>query len=92
MQFAENTNFQEQYQQLALIMENNSLSQEADTSYIFKAKGRMYNSPELCSFDLKKTREVLQQFVNNDDVEEKLKTESFSLLNCLTRVISEVLI
>jgi hypothetical protein len=73
-------------------METHSVTKESDASHntlILKAREHMYNSRELCLYDLNKIKEVLKQFVHNDDVDGKLKTESLSLLNCLTRFIDK---
>ena len=48
----------------------------------------MYNFRELCLFDLNKVNEVVEHFVNNDDVNEGLKRQSSFLLNLLNRVIN----
>lgn len=54
---------------------------------IFKANAHMYGTRELCLFDLNKIKDVLEYFVDDEDVGDKLKTESLSLLNALKRVI-----
>ena len=54
-----------------------------------EARKHMYNSRELCVFDLNKLRDVLEQFVHNDDVKGKLKDDCLLFLNCLTQIIEK---
>ena len=56
--------------------------------FLLKAKQHMYNSRELCLFDLNKINEVVEHFVNNDDVNKDLKRQSSFLLNLFNRIIN----
>ena len=69
-------------------MNANVQSNTSPSNLVSKAEQRMYNSHELCLFDLHKIKDVIQQFVNNDDMEEKLKSHSSFLLNFLNRIIN----
>ena len=85
-------NFQEQYKQLALLIDTESFNEQTDNCHntrLGEAKKRMYDSHELCVFDLNKIREVLEQFVQNEDVNGKLKDECSFMLNCLARAIEK---
>ena len=86
IQFPELANFQPLNEQLAMLLENQFATEESCTpadTVLVNAKRQMYNSRELCLFDLLKIRDVLEQFVNNDDLDEKLRNVSSSLLTCL---------
>ena len=64
-------------------------AEDGNTRHFFvKAKQHMYNFCELCLFDLNKVNEVVEHFVNNDDVNEGLKRQSSFLQNLLNRVIN----
>lgn len=53
------------------------------------AQENMFDTIELCLFDLGKIRDVLRHFILDEDLEETLKQKGASLLSYISKIIVE---
>ncbi|XP_028392950.1 2-oxoglutarate and iron-dependent oxygenase JMJD4-like isoform X2 [Dendronephthya gigantea] len=92
-QFPENSKFREQYAQLFRFVITKPEYRETITSPDISGQRPiqyMYYSRDLCLFDLVKIKDVLEKFLDHEDVQGTLKQDCTILLCCLVKTTDDL--